>query len=287
MTTSSATVSEVELFIVLVAPHLCDIVAAGIEKQIKQVLTHGILGGNFAGPQAAVQLDQAVGFRLRRILGERLPDDLIAGEQVLYRAVGAEAQSAEQHGDAELLFSVHADVKGVLSVLLELQPRAAVGHDRGGEHFLARLVLGGGIIHPGRTHELGDDNALRAVDDEGTVFRHQRQVAHEYFLVENLVFDLVDEADFYAQRQSVSSVAVAALFFVVLGFIAESVLQKVELEMVGVVGDRGKILENLADTFLNERIVAVLLNFDEIGNIDHFVDGAEFSSFIFAILVDR
>ena len=57
--------------------------------------------------------------------------------------------------------------------------------------------------------------------------------------------------------------------------------------MVGVVGDRGKILENLADTFLNERIVAVLLNFDEIGNIDHFVDGAEFSSFIFAILVDR
>ena len=64
-------------------------------------------------------------------------------------------------------------------------------------------------------------------------------------------------------------------------------VEKVKLKVVGVVGNRGKILEYLADTFLNERIVAVLLNLYEVGNVNDFVDRAEFSSLILAILVNR
>ena len=64
-------------------------------------------------------------------------------------------------------------------------------------------------------------------------------------------------------------------------------VEKVKLKVVGVVGNRGEILEYLADTFLNERIVAVLLNLYEVGNIDDFVDRAKFSSLILAILVNR
>ena len=35
---------------------------------------------------------------------------------------------------------------------------------------------------PGRTHELGDDDTLGAVDDEGTAGGHEREVAHEHGL---------------------------------------------------------------------------------------------------------
>ena len=280
-------IGEVELFIVLVSAHFGDVVAAGIEEQVIKVLTDGVLRGDFAGTKTPVKFDKAVHFRARRILFQRFGDDLVAGEQILYRAVGAEAQSAQKHGDAELLFSVHADVESVLRVLFEFQPRAAVGHDGGGEHLLARLVLRRSVIHARGTDELRNDDALRAVDDEGAVFRHQGQIPHENFLVEHFVFHLVDKADLHSQRKRVGGVAVAAFFFVILGFIAESVLQKVELEVVGVVGDRGEVLEHLADAFLNERIVTVLLDFHEVGNVDDFVDGTEFSSVIFAILIDR
>ena len=57
--------------------------------------------------------------------------------------------------------------------------------------------------------------------------------------------------------------------------------------MVGVVGDGREVLKHLANTLFNKGIVAVFLDFNEIGNVDYFVDFAEFSSFGFAILLNR
>ena len=57
--------------------------------------------------------------------------------------------------------------------------------------------------------------------------------------------------------------------------------------MVGVVGDRREVLEHLANTLLDEGIVAVFLDLNEIGNVDNFVDRTEFSSFGLAILGNR
>ena len=278
------TVGKVELFIVLVTPHLGDVVTAGIEEQIIKMLTDRVFRRHFAGAETAVQLDEAVRFRTGGIPFQRFADNPVAREQIFDRAVGSEAERAQKHGDAQLLLSVHADIQGAFCVLFQFQPCAAVGHDGGGEHFLARLVLGRSVIHAGRTDELGDDDALRSVDDERAVVRHQRQVAHEHFLIEHLIFHLIDKADLDAQRKRIRRVAVAALFLVILGFVAESVIEKIELEVVGVIGDRGKVLEYLADTFLNERVVAVLLNVHEIGNVNDLVDRPEFPSFILAIL---
>ena len=42
--------------------------------------------------------------------------------------------------------------------------------------------------------------------------------------------------------------------------------------MVGVVGNRGEVLEYLADAVFDEGIIAVFLDFNEIGNVDDFVD---------------
>ena len=278
------TIGEIEFFVVLITPHFRDVVAAGIEEQIIEVLADGILRGDFAGAQTAVQFDEAVHLRTGGILFQRLGNNAVAGKEVLYGAVGAETERAQKDGDAQLFLSVHADVQGAFRVLFEFQPRAAVGHDGGVEHLLARLVLGGRVVHAGRTDELGDNDALRAVDDERAVLRHEGQIPHEHFLIEHLVLHLVDETDLDPEGQGVSGVAVAALLFVVLGLVAEAVVEKIQFEVVGVIGDRGEVLEYLADAFLNERVVAVLLDLDEIGNVDDLVDGAEFPAFVLSVL---
>ena len=94
--------------------------------------------------------------------------------------VGAQAEGAQEDGAQELALAVDADVEGVLLVVLELHPAAAVRND------LAEEV--GAVVRrlkedAGRTVELRDDDALGAVDDEGAVLRHQRDVAEEDFLL--------------------------------------------------------------------------------------------------------
>ena len=57
--------------------------------------------------------------------------------------------------------------------------------------------------------------------------------------------------------------------------------------MVGVVGDRGEIFKDLANALFDKGVVAVFLDFNEIGNVDYFVDRTEFSSLGFAVLGNR
>ena len=173
-----------------------------------------------------------------------------------------------------------------LAVLLELEPGAAVGDDCRFEHLAAGLVLFGLVVRARGTDELRDDDALRAVDDEGTVLRHEREVAHEHVLVDDLFLHLVDEADFHAQRQRVGRVAVAAFLFVVLGLAAELVLEEVQLEVVGIVGDGRKIVKHLSDALFDERAVRFLLYLYEVGDVDDFVDPAEFPPFCLAVLLN-
>ena len=54
--------------------------------------------------------------------------------------------------------------------------------------------------------------------------------------------------------------------------------------MVGVVGDRREIFKDFVNAFFNERIIAVFLNLNEIGDIDYLVDLPELPSFGFAVL---
>ena len=49
--------------------------------------------------------------------------------------------------------------------------------------------------------------------------------------------------------------------------------------MIGVVGDRGEILKDFVNALFDKGVVAVFLDFNEIGNVDYFVNRTEFSSF--------
>ncbi len=250
------------------------------------MLTDGILGGNFARTQSSVKLDQSVRLRTGGIPLDGGRDHFVALKQLFEGAVGAVAQSTQKHRRGKLTLSVYVDPQRTLRVLLKFQPGAAVGNDRGFVHLFPRLIRFGDVVDAGRTDELGDDHALRAVDDKGTVLRHQRQIAHKDVLFEDLVLDLVDEAHLYAQGKGVSSVAVAALLFVVLRALAEFVVEEIQLEVVGEVGYRRKILQNLGNAFADKGVVALLLDLHKVGNVDDFVDRTEFSALGFTVLVN-
>ena len=100
-----------------------------------------------------------------------------AGEDVF----GRETEGLEENGAGHLAATVDAEVENVLRVEFEVKPRAAVGNHAGREEKLpgrVRLALVVLEEDAGGTMELGNDHALRPVDDEGALLRHQRDFAH-------------------------------------------------------------------------------------------------------------
>src|SRR6185503_19890671 len=79
-----------------------------------------------------------------------------------------------------------ADVKQVLLVVFKLDSRAAIRNDL---PDVDRAAL---EEHARRTMKLRNDDALRAVDDERAVVRHQRDFTKEDFLF----LDVADRQDF-------------------------------------------------------------------------------------------
>ena len=222
------TVREIELFVELIAPHLHHVVTARVEEEVVEVLAHRFLGGNFAGAQTAVKRDEAVRLRFdgRRILLVALDgggDHLVAAEELLEGAVGAVAQRAQKHSGSQLALSVHAHPQDALRILFEFQPCPAVGDDGRLVDLLARLIRLRDVVYAGRTDKLGDDDALCTVDDEGTVVRHEREIAHKDDGIDDLVLHLVHETHLHAEGQRVRCVAVAALLLVILGRVSELV----------------------------------------------------------------
>src|SRR5438270_3029975 len=93
--------------------------------------------------------------------------------------IRTETQSAQKDGAQEFALAVNADIEHVLLVIFEFHPGAAVGNDLAQE---VGAVVGGLKEHAGRAVQLAHDHALGAVDDEGAVLRHQRNVAEKDFL---------------------------------------------------------------------------------------------------------
>src|SRR6185295_5690332 len=173
------------------------------------------------------QADEAVGDRPvdRAVLQVQLvdrveaPDDLVGA---------AQAERAEEDRGQELALAVDADVEQVLRVVLELHPRTAVRDDlRDVERLVFRVEEGAR-----RAVQLRDNDALGAVDDEGAVLGHQRNVAE----VDLLLLDVADgldaglgvlvpdhQPDRHLQRHGVGHAALLALVDVVLQLQADGV----------------------------------------------------------------
>ena len=244
---------------------------------------------------------QALG--LRRIERLALGD---GGGALLPGRVVVEREQQRRHRD--LAAAVDADMDQVLGVELEVEPRAAIGDDAGGEQVLARAVgLALVVVEEDarRAVHLADDDALGAVDDEGAVVGHERHVAH----VDILLLDVADRAraGFLVdvphhelqrdlERRGIGDAALLALLDVVLGLF-EFVLHELEAGALGEVLDREHPAEDLLqarlgalgrrDRALQEALVGALLHLDEVGHRRHRLDVAEETTNPFARVEGR
>lgn len=234
-----------------------------------------VFGGDFPRAETAVKLDHTVGLRLCGVFLNGIEDHGIVVEQFRKRRVAAEAERAEQNRRGQFPRAVDVHPKDVLRILLKFQPGAAGRHHRRVVNFAAGLVHLAPVVNAGASDQLRDDHAFRAVDDERAVVRHQRKIPHEYFLIDDFVRHLVDEANLDSQREGERRVSFAAFLFAVFRRPFQRVIQEVQFKVVGIIRDRRKVLEHLADPLADKTVVGVLLDFDKIGNFNRFLDLAE------------
>ena len=259
---------EAQLLVDLVAADLRQVVALRVEEQALQQRAGGIDGGRLAGAEALVQLDQRLFLRGGRVAVERAQHHLVVAEELddlLARLGQAEGAHEQRRGLLALAVDTHG--QDVALVGFELKPRAAAGDDlRVEQRLVGRLVALGGEVHARGAHQLGDDDALRAVDDERAAGRHEREVAHEDVLLLDLAGLAVDEADFHEQRCLVGDVLLLALVHGVLR-LAELVAAELHAHVLGVVLDGADILERLRQALALEKLKAVRLDGDEVGDV--------------------
>jgi hypothetical protein len=215
-------------------------------------------------------------------------EGVLVEEQVEHLLV-AVAQRAQQDRDRQLAAAVDARVHAVLGVELEVEPRAAVGDHARVEQQLARAVRLAAVVveeHAGAAVQLGDDHALGAVDDEGAVVGHQRQLAQVDLLLADVLDGLLgarrflvehDQAHLDAQRGRVGEAAELALLDVEHR-LAEPVAHVLEVRVAGIADDREHAAERrvqadlvtpvLGRVGLQELAVRIQLDGEQVGHLE-------------------
>ena len=175
-------------------------------------------------------------------------------------------QCTKERRDRELPLPVDPRVDDALLVDLDLEPRAAAGHEVRDEDLLVR-ILRLHQIGAGGADELRDDHALGAVDDERAGVRHHGEIPHEHGLLADLARLRVHEADGHRERHLVRQVLLTALLDRDRRR-AELVIGKLDCERAGVVLDRRDIVDRLAKPFLHEPVEGSSLDVDEVGKVE-------------------
>src|SRR6202035_4390652 len=104
------------------------------------------------------------------------------------------AEGPQDDGHGQFAAAVDAREDAVLRVELEVQPGTAIRNDAGGEQQLARRVSLAAVVveeHARAAMQLRHDDALGAVDDEGTVVGHERQLTEVYLLLTHVLDGLL------------------------------------------------------------------------------------------------
>ena len=120
----------------------------------------------------------------------------------------------------------------------------------------------------GAADELGDDDALGAVDDERSLVGHHREVAHEHRLFLDLTGVLVHEPGAHEDRRAVGHVLLLALLHRELGRRAQVLVVGVELQLehqgLAEVLDGADVAEGLRQPLLEEPLERLALDGDQI-----------------------
>ena len=264
-----------QLLVELVAAHAHEVIALGVKEERVEQALGALAGGRLAGLLPLVDLDEALVAAVGVVAAlEGGHEALVLAEQIDDLLIGAVAQRAQDQRDGQLARPVDAHPQNVVGVRLVLQPRAAVGDDRGGKEMLAGLVDLIFVVYAGGAHQLAHDDALRAVDDKGAMLGHEGEVAHEYVGFLDFAGLAVFEADEHLQRGGIGHVALLAALHAVFGLV-QRIVHKLQREVLGVVHDGTDVVEHLAHVHFQKAAVGVFLHFNEIGHVQDLVDVRE------------
>ena len=287
---------DTQLAVDLVAANTGQIVALGVEVEGVQQILAGLGGRGVGRTNLAVEVNEGLVLGLEGFLLQCVEHQRVVLECLGDLGLG-HADGHEEHDGGLLALAVHAHLRLVLLVDLELEPCTAARDDLRAEDFL----IGGAVllaveVDARGTHELGDDDSLGAADDEGTVRGLQREIAHEHGLGLDLAGVAVLELGIHVQRCGVGVILLLAflhgvtrLFEVRIGegqaHGLSEVLDRRDLvedliEAGGVGHGVSAVLFVLLDARLpafvaDQPIEAVGLHAQQVGHIDGFLDGTE------------
>ena len=155
-------------------------------------------------------------------------------------------EGTHQHGSGQLPAPVDPHENRILRIEFEVEPGAAIGNN---PSAVEQLPGGVGLApimveeHPGGTVQLGNNDPLRTVDDEGAVLRHHGHFAHVDFLLFDFLDGLVarlfivdDELDRHPKRHGVGGAPENA-FFNVEGGLAEAIAHVIQGSIARVARD--------------------------------------------------
>ena len=286
---------QVQAAVELVAADLAQIIAPRGEDQVLHEALGVVQRRRIPGAQLLVELQQ----RAVHALGRVRPVDRAGGVAFQSRCdvavigvvvnlgellqdfvIGAEADRAQQHGDGQLALAIHLHRNDVALAGLELQPRAAIRDHLGvAETPIGDAIFLHGEINARGSDQLADDHALGPVNDEGAVFRHQREIAHEDVLGGNLAGLAIDQLDAHPQRGGEGHVTVPALRLGVLGLAEPKSFwprdgAEVQLQVLVEAHDRGDLIEELLQTLRLEPTERVQLHLDQARQVVHIANAS-------------
>ena len=208
-------------------------------------------------------------------------------------------ERAQECRQWQLPAAVDAHIHMVFRIKLEVEPRATVRNNARSEKILTRHVCLPAIVieeHTRRAVHLGDNHALCAVHDKGTIIGHQRHVDH----VDVLLFNVANgtqagilvhiehrQTECHAQRCRVGNTALNTFFHIVFRLF-EFVGDVINLCLAGEIGNWENGGENFFEAMhetirnrharLQEVVVRLALHLNQVWHLRYFTNTAKITA---------
>ena len=269
-----------ELAVQLVATDTGEVVPLLVEEGVLEVLPRRLGAQRLAWTGALVDLEEGLftGRDEPLFLGPLVLEEVEVADELVEEGVVLVAKGPQQDEQRQATLARHAGagvdrtVRLVLDV--ELDPLTTVGVDGAREEGLG--VTAGGEDRTRGADQLGDDDTLGAVDHEGATIGHDGEVPHEDRLLLDLAGVGVLELGPDEHRGGVRHVLFLALLHRELRRRAQVRVVRVELkhqlETAREVLDRADVLEGLLEAIVEERLEAVALDRDQVGQRQRLID---------------
>ena len=246
---------DAELAVDLVTTDLREVVTLGVEIEVVEERASGLGGNLLSRTELAVNVLERLILCQDVVFLERQLDRREALE-LLENFFARQAEGLEEHGDRLLALAVDSHANLVALVDLELEPRPAARNDASGVDVLVGgLLLLALEVHAGRTHQLGHDDALRAVDDECALGGHQGKVAHENGLGLDLTREVIHELGLDVERRGEGLALFLALVNRVLLLFEEGIRER-ELHCLAEVFDGRDLFEDFLESGECRKVLA-------------------------------